>query len=225
MTRFIKKKKIQKKGRIYEKVIVPEPNSKNNMRQWDLKKKPKLRRNRFPLDSNNAMIPEQKKWRYYKRIPFMDMSWCLFLNGVVILSAVAAPVNWSELEESLAADRACAAVASCSELGRWSSNNVIGRLSSFSGSCDRRLRCLRIGGRLDRSEREEGNRPLDVTTWSRHFYVLFGGTWVVRVVRVVGSSRGDLGGLRSVLGMDGAGVLGWWWLKTGYEGGFIVKVG
>jgi len=85
-------------------------------------------------------------------------------------------VNWSELEESLAADRACAAVASCSELDRWSSDNVVGGLSSFSGGCDdRRGWCLRIRGRLDRSQGEEGKRPLDVTTWSRHFYVLFEG--------------------------------------------------
>lgn len=60
---------------------------------------------------------------------------CLFLDGIVILAAVSTPVDWPELEESLAANRAGAAVASGSELDRWFSDDVIGRLWGFNSSC------------------------------------------------------------------------------------------
>lgn len=71
-------------------------------------------------------------------------------------------MDWSELEEPLAAYRAGAAVASGSELNCWSSDDVIDRLWGFSSSCgevalnrrlgDRRGWGLWVGGRLDWSQ-------------------------------------------------------------------------
>ena len=73
----------------------------------------------------NNSISKENVWDLY----------CLFLYSEIILSRISTAVNWPKLEKSLAANRACATVASCSKLDRGSGNNVISRLDTCSGCC------------------------------------------------------------------------------------------
>ena len=88
----------------------------------------------------------------------------LFLDGVVITTSLSAPVDWAELEESHAVDRACAAMSAGGDWDCWGSDDVHALLNWRLGRWDDWG--LRVGVRLNRDEREEGQRPLDLVAGS-----------------------------------------------------------